>query len=163
MFSKKFWQSPWVITIGGTIVASIGIDSITNIPLLTSIFKLLTINIELWVILILLSIYIIVKKYAKLDMTKETRLINSLKNHRNDKIDGYNYLFKLVHRYDDNVDVEQLSISCPECQTPMTLVNSYSNLTARCPRCSNEIYNLKSLEDTKKIIIDNLNRKNNHK
>lgn len=185
--THKFFNNPWTITIGGTVIGSIIvsliIDSTKNKPLLstivlslnwiyTTIIKLLIYTIPVYMILLIVFVLILI--LLGLIYIKDTsNKINSpvFINYTTDKLK----VFKWSWHWHYNTHIKKwqmvdLTIHCPNlnCDTKMLTCGSYgSYVYYLCPRCNYQIdstqRNFEEIHIIEALIFDNIDRMGDNK
>lgn len=171
---KKFFKSPWTISIATALISFIltviydllkGKQILSTISLLLVkiwdvIVTFLCFDIKLWWIIIVISIMLLIL-YSVSKMTpKKSSLKQDFMSYTNDQFRNWKWSWNWEYsNYQKKWHVSNLVAHCPQCNTPM-LSDTYE-ITFHCPRCKFQSQyndNEKSYE-VEAVIIDNLNRK----
>ena len=176
---KKFWKSPWTISIVSAIVGSIVtfvIDAIKDVPILFTLWTViktvwgwiitfLTFDLKVWWVLLGLgAIILVLIIIAKISKSKEGEPPAFLA-YKKDKIGDWDWSWSWDFWITENKwHIKDLKAHCPKCDTPMFHDNWDTKF--QCPRCNYETNystKFKRRSEVEAIIIDNVHRQYKNK
>ena len=141
-------------------------DFIKQVPIFSTLSKLpnwfwsiLNYKIAVWIFIVFIMLWNFIKIIIQRKSSKEVQN-NSFDflNYTEDEIDGNKWRWNWKKHYTGKYVIENLSVLCPNCNTPMKF--DYYLSTATCPRCNSISRNCKNPDNVQSVIIDNLNREN---
>ena len=173
---EKWINHPWTITIGSVLLTSmIGTaiyDSFKDFPILASLWNaikwvgssiwwIFNIRIQLWIIIIFLILYKIIK-YTLLKESPSQGNTYDFTNYTEDQIKRWKWSWNwelMGNKY----HISQLKVHCPECDTPMLHIQNFNGsiIGYKCPRCEYESKGIPCDDPAiaERLILDNIDRK----
>lgn len=157
-----------IITVVGTVAATLFTDYLKDKPILTTIgiclewiwVNILNFQVAIWQLFILgviaWLIYFIINA-VKGKMTNERPRINPYAAYTKDHIHGNDWKWNWVYNEQEKKWViKDLKSICLKCRTPM-LYKPFVQ-SAQCPRCTNYYNKMQSLNVIEAVIIDTVTR-----
>lgn len=137
-------------------------DLIKDKPILSTLInvfkwiwnKLFEIQIPLWIILLLIILIILFRKFKP----KKNNQISDFRKYTKDEFDGILWKWRWERNYNNKWSAQKITPVCDKCGTTTLLNEEYMDVYATCPRCNNILKNLKPTYKIEAIIIDNIDR-----
>jgi len=172
MLMKKWYQSPWAISMGTAVfslILTIIYDYAKSKPVLSTIliilnsilgFILFILNFEvrvLWLLITFAIIILILFVYVK--YTEETSEPDFLK-YRDDILKKWKWSWNWKWSSQKRAwIISDLTAHCPECKTPLIFTSNVMTTRFDCPRCDfSSKYYIEDPHKIERVILDNINR-----
>ena len=164
---KKFglyFLLPLAISVFGTLVS----DWVKDLPILSTFASILNwlwntvfcAKFSLWqIILFLLILFFVLLRISKVKNEKDSK--PKFLDYTSDRIAGLHWSWRWILNSRQNAwVVDNLKPQCSTCETLMHYkYEGYGTYNARCPRCEQSYFDIKSHEDIEAIILDNCRKK----